>query len=111
MKTSDKARERAQVILQVRSGKITARRGAQILGVTPKTYYEWEREGLAGMMSSLEDGEVGRPAKKIDPKKEAMEEQIAKLSARVKELEAVSEIREVMNKIDAWRESKKKSRN
>jgi len=36
------ARERALVILRVRSGVLTAKQGAQELGVSRKTYYEWE---------------------------------------------------------------------
>ncbi len=35
------ARERALVILQVRSGALTAKEGAQLLGISRKTYYEW----------------------------------------------------------------------
>jgi transposase len=35
------ARQRALVILQVRSGALTAKEGAKLLGVSRKTYYEW----------------------------------------------------------------------
>ena len=38
------ARERALVILQVRSGDLTAKEGAERLGVSRKTYYEWEEQ-------------------------------------------------------------------
>ena len=51
-----------------RSGKITATEGARRLGISRKTYYQWEQRGLAGMMSALEDGPSGRPAKRPDPK-------------------------------------------
>jgi transposase len=108
MSTTKKARERAQVILQVRTGKLTATEGARLLGVSRKTYYEWESRGLAAMMQELEDRETGRPAQEVDPKKEQQEAQIARLSARVKELEAVADIRAVMMKMDAARGSKKK---
>ena len=36
------ARERASIILQVRSVALTATEGAERLGVSRKTYYEWE---------------------------------------------------------------------
>ena len=52
------ARERALVILQVRSGALTAKEGAQLLGVSRKTYYEWEEKSLRAMALALEN----RPA-------------------------------------------------
>ena len=42
--------------------------------------------GLAGMMEELKDGEAGRPPQPPDPEKIRMEEKIAKLEAKVKEL-------------------------
>ena len=42
-----KARQRAEVIFQVRSGQITATQGAQLLGISRQQYYQWElREEL-----------------------------------------------------------------
>jgi transposase len=40
------ARERAMVILQVHGGALTAKEGAKLLGVSRKTYYEWEEKSL-----------------------------------------------------------------
>ena len=48
------ARERALVILQVRSGALTAKEGAKLLGVSRKTYYEWEEKSLRAMALALE---------------------------------------------------------
>lgn len=110
MKTNDKARQRAQIILEVRSGKITATRGAELLGVSRRTYYEWEKRGLKGMMDKLEDGEAGRPPQPPDPEKVRMEEQIARLEAKVKEMESVSGVREIISQLNALRGSKKKPR-
>lgn len=98
------------MILQVRTGKITAKEGARLLGVSRKTYYQWERRGLEGMMEELKDGEAGRPPEPPDPEKIRMEEKIAKLEAKVKELESVSEVREIISQLNAWRGSKKKPR-
>ena len=41
------ARERALVILQVRSGALSVKEGAKRLGVSRKTYYEWEEKSLS----------------------------------------------------------------
>ena len=43
------ARERALVILQVRSGALSVKEGAKRLGVSRKTYYEWEEKSLRAM--------------------------------------------------------------
>jgi len=43
------ARERALVILRVRTGAFTAKEGAKRLGVSRKTYYEWEERALKAM--------------------------------------------------------------
>ena len=55
------ARERALVILQVHGGTLTAKQGAQLLGVSRKTYYEWEEKSLKAMALALENRPPGRP--------------------------------------------------
>jgi len=55
------ARERASIILQVRSGALTAGEGAGRLGISRKTYYEWEDRALAAMAEALENHPPGRP--------------------------------------------------
>ena len=59
---TDRARLRAEVILLVRNGTISASEGAKRLGVSRKTYYEWEHKGLSALMDALTDGVAGRPA-------------------------------------------------
>jgi hypothetical protein len=48
----EKARLRAEVIMKVRCGLMTAQQAACHLGVSRKTYYKWEERGLAGLLSS-----------------------------------------------------------
>ena len=81
-KQQDRARHRAEIILQVRSGRMTAERAAQELGVSRKTYYKWEERGLAAMLKGLEDREPGRPP----TPKESQEAQ--ELQKRIRQLEA-----------------------
>jgi DNA-binding XRE family transcriptional regulator len=59
-------RERALVILRVRSGVLTAKEGAQLLGVSRKTYYEWEEKSLKAMALALENRPAGRPPVPMD---------------------------------------------
>lgn len=84
-KEAELARRRAEIIFTVRSGQMTAKEGARALGVSRKTYYEWENRALEGMTAALENGTPGRPRKEVDREKEA-------LKARVRELEAENQI-------------------
>lgn len=68
------ARERALVILQVRSGALTAKEGAKLLGVSRKTYYEWEEKSLKAMALALENHPAGRPPVPVDEEKETLRE-------------------------------------
>lgn len=89
-----KARDRATIILQVRSGLITATEGAKRLGVSRKTYYEWENRALDAMASALEDRSAGRPSLPRDPEKEALERKVAELTKEAELMAEISRIRE-----------------
>ncbi len=95
------ARERALVILQVRSGTLTATEGAKLLGVSRKTYYEWEEKSLKAMAQALENHTAGRPPAPIDPEKEALQEQIRELK---KELDLAKKTIEVKELLGAYKE-------
>jgi transposase-like protein len=76
----DLAQKRARIIMQVRSGAITAEEGARQLGVSRKTYYEWEKRGLVGMMDALVNLDAGRPQGPLeDPEKEALKKKLAEM--------------------------------
>jgi len=64
------ARQRAQLIIQVRSGLMSAKEAARQLGISRKSYYKWERRGLAGMIEALGNREHGRPALRAKLEKE-----------------------------------------
>lgn len=91
-----KARLRAEVILKVQSGLITAKEGAKLLGVSRKTYYQWEKKGLSGLMGSLLEKESGRKPKKTDTEKEALKEENDALKKEVNRLRASLHIKKVM---------------
>ena len=55
------AKHRAEVILKVRSGRLSASAGAKELGVSRKTYYQWEQRALEAMLKALTEKEPGRP--------------------------------------------------
>jgi len=74
--TQQTARLRAEVIMKVRCGLMTAREAACLLGVSRKTYYKWEQRGLAGLLSSLTDQASGRPCQPVDSQKQSLQQQL-----------------------------------
>ena len=55
------AQNRAEIIIKVRSGFLTATEGASLLGVSRKTYYKWENRALEGLLAGLDGKKAGRP--------------------------------------------------
>jgi hypothetical protein len=78
------ARQRAQLIMRVRSGVLSVQEAARQLRVSRKTYYKWERRALAAMIEALGDREAGRPSLPIDPDKQALQCQTRKLEAKAR---------------------------
>src|SRR3974377_430462 len=86
------ARQRAQLIMQVRSGVLSAQEAARQRGISRKTYYQWERRALAAMVEALGNRPPGRPPRPLDPEKEALERQTQELGAKLAFLEQTDTI-------------------
>jgi len=91
------ARKRAEVIFAVRSGQITAEEGARRLGVSRKTYYEWENRALEAMTGALEDRAPGRPATPVDEEKERLQNEIAALQNDLFVAKKTVEVRDMLH--------------
>lgn len=74
-----KAMQRAQLIMQVRCGLMTASEAARRMGVSRKTYYKWEQRGLSSLLDGLSDQHPGRPEKLENPAEAVLEKQLADL--------------------------------
>jgi transposase-like protein len=103
-----KAQQRARIILQVRSGQLTAKEGARQLGISRKTYYQWEKRALRGMLGALEDQPPGRPAKTRDQQRAALEAKIQTLEGQLKIAQQTAKIRSLL--IEMQREKKADSK-
>jgi transposase len=99
------ARERALVILQVRSGALTAKEGAKLLGVSRKTYYEWEEKSLKAMTLALENHPAGRPPALVDEEKETLRERIRELEKKLDQAEKTIEVKELLAVYEEFRGS------
>ena len=98
------ARERALVILQVRSGALTAQEGAKLLGVSRKTYYEWEERSLKAMALALENRPAGRPSVLVDEEKETLRERVRELEKKLDLAEKTLEVKELLAAFDMFRD-------
>src|SRR5512139_1759462 len=97
------ARERALVILKVRSGALTAKGGAKLLGVSRKTYYEWEEKSLKAMALALENRPAGRPPVPVDQEKETLREKIRELEKKLDLAEKTIEVKELLGAYEEFR--------
>ena len=74
-----RSEQRAALILQVRSGQLTAQEAARQLGISRQRYYRWERRALSALLTALEDQPKGRPKGKTDPEKQALQVRVQQL--------------------------------
>ncbi len=98
------ARQRAQVILQVRSGALTAKEGAKRLGISRKTYYEWEEKSLRAMVLALENRPAGRPTLLVDQEKETLREKIRELEKKLDLAEKTIEVKDLLGAYKEFQE-------
>ena len=94
------ARQRAQLIMQVRSGVVSAQQAARQLGISRKTYYKWERRALAAMVEALGHRAQGRPPRPLDPEKAALRRQTEELQAKLAVLEQTERLRRLLAQPD-----------
>jgi len=91
------ARKRTAVVFAVRSGQITAEEGAHRLGVSRKTYYEWERRALQAMTEAMEDKTPGRPSVPQDEEKQRLQDENAELRNKLFVAEKTVEVRDMLH--------------
>jgi hypothetical protein len=91
------ARQRAAVVFAVRSGQITAEEGSRRLGVSRKTYYEWESRALQAMTEAMEDRTSGRPSMPRDEEKERLQKENDELRKKLFVAEKTVEVRDMLH--------------
>ncbi len=108
-KDKERARQRAAVVFAVRSGQITAEEGARRLGVSRKTYYEWESRALQAMTEAMEDKAPGRPSTPQDEEKQRLQEQVIELQKKLFDAEKAADMRDMWHAYELHNASAKKS--
>lgn len=103
------ALERAEKIVKVRSGMMTATDAARELGVSRKTYYVWEKRALSAMVEALENGDPGRPSIEVDGEKEELKDELEEMRKEKEVADQAEKIREILaDGIDADFSKKKR---
>lgn len=110
-KDLEQARRRAAIVFKVRSGQITAEEGARLLGVSRKTYYEWENRALQAMTEAMEEKPAGRPAPTVDAEKEELRAQVQALEQELTLAKKTVEVRDLLHAYELQCEKEKRRAN
>ena len=94
--TQESARLRAELIMKVRCGLISAQQAAERLGVSRKTYYKWEQRGLSAMLDGITDQSPGRPVKPLDEHCQNLDKQLAEAKRQIELLNHKLALKDVM---------------
>src|SRR6516164_7689669 len=102
---------RASLILQVRSGQLTAQQAAQQLGISRQAFYKWERRALKALLNDLQDQPPGRPKGTTDPEKDQLKSRVEQLEHQVRLYEQRDQLRTLLKQMESRpeRDSTKKN--
>ncbi len=104
--TKVEAAELMKAVLAVRGGTLSATEAAKHLGISRKTYYQWEARALQGLMSALQPKVPGRPSQARDPETERLRAENQRLSQQVHVLEQTLTIRRLLAEADTRAQKK-----
>ena len=94
------AKERAAIILQVRSGQLTVTQAAQQLGISRQRYYKLEQAALQAMVQTLEPKPPGRrPDPQPSPEQTKLEQRVIQLEKELHEYQQREKIRAEIEQI------------
>lgn len=91
---------RASLIVQVRSGQITAQQAAQQLGISRQAFYKWENRALKALLNALQDQPAGRPKGTSDPEKDQLKHRVEQLERQVRLYEQRDELRKLLKQME-----------
>jgi len=94
------ARLRAEMIMKVRCGLLTARQAADRLGVSRKTFYKWEQRGLSALLDSVTDQPPGRPPLPADDHRQWLEKQLQDANRQIDLLNHKMALKDVLMELE-----------
>jgi transposase len=96
MNSTPPVRQWAALILQVRAGQLTASDAARQMGISRKTYYQWERRALQGLMQGLQPGQPGRPRARPSSEVQRLRHKVKTLEQQLETTEQVARLRQIV---------------
>ena len=106
---SSQALQRAEIIMKVRCGLMTATEAAKQLGVSRKTYYKWEQRGLEALLDGLEDQPSGRPETAPEQiLREQFDREREELKRQNDQLQQKMQLKDLVHQAERLERSKKK---
>jgi transposase len=103
------ARKRVAIMVAVRGGKLSVEEAARQLGISRKTYYEWEQKALSAMTEAMENRPAGRPSTKPHPQVVALQQRVRELEDELIMLRETQQARELLPWLLPHRDKKKGS--
>jgi transposase len=96
MPNQQTARLRAEMIMKVRCGLLTARQAAEQMGVSRKTFYKWEQRGLSALLDGVTDQHPGRPPDPSDERCQILEKQLTEAQREIELLNRKMALKDVL---------------
>src|SRR2546421_10732106 len=91
---------RASLILQVRTGQLTAHQAAQQLGISRQAFYKWEKRALKALLNALQDQPPGRPKGTADPEKDQLKIRVEQLQRQIRLYEQREQLRILLKQME-----------
>jgi len=91
---------RASLILQVKSGQLTAQQAAQQLGISRQAFYKWEQRALKALLNALQDQPPGRPKGTTDPEKDQLKTRVEQLERQIRLYEQRDTLRRLLKQME-----------
>jgi hypothetical protein len=73
------------------------------LGISRKTYYEWEDRALAAMVEALENHRPGKPPVPLDAEKEGLQRKVRDLEKKLDLAEKTIEVKDLLSVYETFR--------
>lgn len=105
MEDADKAKERLSVVVRVLSGQMSVTEAAATLGISRKSYYEWQERALSNMQEALTDRPAGRKRMPVDAEKEQLKELVETLSMKLELAQKTIEVKNIIAAFEARQKS------
>ena len=96
MSNQQSVRLRAEMIMKVRCGLLTARQAAARMGVSRKTFYKGEQRGLNALLEHVTDHPPGRRAHPSDERIQDLETKLAQARREIELLNRKMALKDVL---------------